>query len=592
MKQPARPHVHRSERTPLYVQVLTRPALAGCWSVNVSETGIGLIARPEQPSDGPQEGQELELEFALPGGRGVVRGRGKVQWRQDGARGVDGSTAALGVRLLSFAGDDRIKLTRYLHEHQLTVVLAYADARTAALVRRALGREVQLHFAAHRTEVEELVTRGDVSALLICGSDEFEALALVQLVAGLAADIFSARGRPLDIAPPVVFRARAKARHLVDLFNSGKIFRALEVDCGEDALREAIASACRSHGVRTEQRRTALELQRRLDREGLRSGRLETEAAEEAPGFRSPRMRDVMQQVRTVAPHRLAVLLQGETGAGKEVLARAVHRLGSRREGPFVAQDCGALPETLLESELFGHVKGAFTGAVADRPGLFVLADSGTIFLDEIENTTPNFQSKLLRVLETGEVRPVGGTNVRQVDVRLIAASNRNLEAEVDAGRFRGDLSYRLNTFTIDVPPLRERPEDVLDLAERFLALFNAQLTRSASGLTEEARALLLRYGWPGNVRELRNVLERAVLLSSPDQPIGVPHLPAALVAKASRQKEVRGGRSLRNQLMDFERRLIQDALRRNDSVIRRAAAELDMDPVTLARRAKKLGLA
>jgi len=214
-----------------------------------------------------------------------------------------------------------------------------------------------------------------------------------------------------------------------------------------------------------------------------------------------------------VAPHRVAVLLQGETGTGKEVLVRILHRHSGRGDVSLVVQDCGALTETLLESELFGHVKGAFTGAVADHPGLFVLANGGTIFLDEIENTTPNLQAKLLRVLETGDVRPVGGTQVRHVDVRVVAASNKNLGEEVRAGRFRADLFYRLNSFTIDIPPLRERPEDVPELARFFLALFNRSLKRSASGIGPDTEDALRAYAWPGNVRELRNVMEYAYVI-------------------------------------------------------------------------------
>jgi transcriptional regulator with PAS, ATPase and Fis domain len=299
--------------------------------------------------------------------------------------------------------------------------------------------------------------------------------------------------------------------------------------------------------------------------------------------------------VRLAAPHRVAVLLQGETGTGKEVLARVIHRLSGRSDLPLVVQDCGALTETLLESELFGHARGSFTGAVADHPGLFVLADGGTIFLDEIENTTPNLQSKLLRVLESGDVRPVGGTQVRRVDVRIIAASNRDLSEEVRAGRFRSDLFYRLNSFTIDLPPLRERPEDILDLARYFMAHFNRTLRRTASGLSPEAEQILMAAKWPGNVRELRNCMERAVLLSTGAEHVTRRHLPPSLVSgaqSASRQQVgASGSGSLKERLEQMEKEIIREALERHGGVVRRAAAALEMDPVTLGRRVRRHGL-
>jgi transcriptional regulator with GAF, ATPase, and Fis domain len=263
--------------------------------------------------------------------------------------------------------------------------------------------------------------------------------------------------------------------------------------------------------------------------------------------------------------------------------------MSGRGDVPLVVQDCGALTETLLESELFGHVRGAFTGAVADHPGLFVLADGGTIFLDEIENTTPNLQAKLLRVLEGGDVRPVGGTQVRHVDVRVVAASNRDLSLEVRAGRFRADLFYRLNSFTIDLPPLHARPEDVLSLARHFLELFNRVLRRSASGLAAEAEEALLAYTWPGNARELRNVMERAVLLSQPGEMVTRRLLPPALVGSAG--ESAGGGGTLRARMEQVERDIIREALEQNGNVLRRAAVALGMDPVTLGRRARRHGL-
>ncbi|MBL8324071.1 MAG: sigma-54-dependent Fis family transcriptional regulator [Rubrivivax sp.] len=215
-----------------------------------------------------------------------------------------------------------------------------------------------------------------------------------------------------------------------------------------------------------------------------------------------------------VARHDLSVLVLGESGTGKELMARAIHYASPRHAGPFVVENCAAIPDTLLESELFGHKRGSFTGAVEDHAGLFPRAHGGTIFLDEIGETSPLFQVKLLRVLQEGEVRPVGATRAVPVDVRVIAATHRDLEADVRSGRFREDLYYRIATFTLAMPPLRERPGDVVPLAEALLADVCRELGVAAARFDDDAQAVLMGYPWPGNIRELRNEIARAVALA------------------------------------------------------------------------------
>ncbi|WP_257462549.1 sigma 54-interacting transcriptional regulator [Archangium lipolyticum] len=588
----------RSERKPLYVQVVTQPALHGCWAVNISETGIGLIATPKGPTEGPREGEELEMAFTLPDSRARIRGRGVVRWRHDPLEREESAVTALGISFQSFEGSDGVTLKRYLLDHQLYVAVVFPEEAQMRSLREALEGHVRLRFASSPEDVDLLLGRGDISAIMVCGRDEARAVALVERLALKRSEADPTGAGPAsDLSPRILYCAPAVPTRLVELFNQGKIFRALTPPLEPLALRQAVLQASRELGMRTEQRRAALELERNLLRERAREApRLSPQAdVTEEPGFRSPAMREVVEMVRVAAPHRVAVLLQGETGTGKEVLARIIHRLSGRSDLPLVVQDCGALTETLLESELFGHVKGAFTGAVVDHPGLFVLADGGTIFLDEIENTTPNLQSKLLRVLESGDVRPVGSTQVRRVDVRIIAASNRDLSEEVREGRFRSDLFYRLNSFTIDLPPLRERPEDILDLARHFLAHFNRTLRRAASGLSEEAEQILMSAKWPGNVRELRNCMERAVLLSTGEEWVTRRHLPPNLVAGArgaSRQQvHASGSGSLKERLEQLEKEIIREALERNGGVVRRAAAALEMDPVTLGRRVRRHGL-
>ncbi|WP_342381331.1 sigma 54-interacting transcriptional regulator [Myxococcus stipitatus] len=592
MTRPVTAYAPRSERKPLYVKVVTQPALAGCWAVNISETGIGLIATPRGPQEGPREGEPVELSFSLPDSGEHIRAWGDVRWRHETA----GSVTALGVFLHSFEDSDGVKLARYLATARLQVVVAFASEDEAQGIRAALEGQAVPHFAASAEEARVLLARGDAAALLVCGRDEARALALVETFADAdeAADLASG-GPASDLASRIIYCAPAAPERLVALFNAGLVFRALGPAASPEAVRQAVLQAGRERGVRTEQWRMALELERTL----LRERALAAEGAPKEPGprgeedvgLRSVAMQRVMEMVRLVAPHRVAVLLQGETGTGKEVLARSLHRLSGRGELPLVVQDCGALTETLLESELFGHVRGAFTNAVADHPGLFVLANGGTIFLDEIENTTPNLQAKLLRVLETGDIRPVGGTQVRHVDVRVLAASNRDLGEEVRSGRFRADLFYRLNSFTIDIPPLRERPEDVPELARFFLLHFNRVLRRSASGMSQEVEDMLRAYPWPGNVRELRNVMERAVLLSRPGEVVSRRLLPPGLVSTSPARNELSGDGSLRARLERVERELIREALERHGGVLRRAAVALGMDPVTLGRRARRHGL-
>jgi two-component system, NtrC family, response regulator AtoC len=313
------------------------------------------------------------------------------------------------------------------------------------------------------------------------------------------------------------------------------------------------------------------------------------------------KMLKVFDLVEAVADSRTTVLMTGESGTGKSLAARAIHHRSPRRDKPFVEVSCGALPETLLESELFGHVKGAFTGAVSDKPGRFLAADGGTLFLDEINSASPGMQVKLLRMLQEKQFEPVGSTQTKSVDVRVILASNVDLNLLVAEQKFRQDLFYRINVVTIKLPPLRQRLGDIALLAAHFLRQFRQETGRETIGFTDEAMAALQRYQWPGNVRELENAVERAVVLCRRPQ-IDVDDLPEAIAAAASPARTpAMGGDSgdliplqpmpLETALQGPERRIIETALKRNDWNRKATAAELAINRTTLYKKMRKYRL-
>ncbi|MCK6485807.1 MAG: sigma 54-interacting transcriptional regulator [Phycisphaerae bacterium] len=297
----------------------------------------------------------------------------------------------------------------------------------------------------------------------------------------------------------------------------------------------------------------------------------------------SPAMRQVLEMVQRVAGSNATVLLLGETGSGKEVTARQIHQLSPRREKAFIAINCAALPETLLESELFGHEKGAFTGAVASKMGRFELADQGTLFLDEIGDISASTQVKLLRVLQEKEFVRVGGTQTISTDTRILAATNRNLQVAMKEGAFREDLYYRLNVFPIEIPPLRQRREDIPLLVDHFTHLAAAQLRCACPPVSDEAMALLASYHWPGNIRELQNVMERAVLLAD-GQPIVGAHLPREITGDQTFMPQNKA----ESALWGTEKALILKALKEAGWNQSKAARALGISRDNLRYRIKK----
>ncbi|HEY5792629.1 MAG TPA: sigma-54 dependent transcriptional regulator [Chthoniobacterales bacterium] len=301
----------------------------------------------------------------------------------------------------------------------------------------------------------------------------------------------------------------------------------------------------------------------------------------------NPLMNEVQQILRRVAPSDVTVLIEGESGTGKEIAARALHEKSPRREGPFVAVNCAALPDTLIESEFFGHVRGAFTGAIADKPGRFELARGGTLFLDEIGDLSPLGQADLLRVLEDGVFRPIGSRTVQRANVRIVAATNRNLEERCAEGRFREDLFYRLNVITLVLPPLRERAEDIPHLLETFSRHFAARHKRPPKRFSPAAVRLLCACGWPGNVRQLRNLVER-LALTAPAHRIEPEHLPAKI--RGERPANGLAAVSVGMTLAEAEAELIRQTLVRAGNRRTEAARMLGISRRTLHYKLGRLG--
>jgi two-component system response regulator HupR/HoxA len=391
----------------------------------------------------------------------------------------------------------------------------------------------------------------------------------------------------------IILTGYADVNDLIEAINASKVHKYITKPWEPDELRMAVREALEKRELQRENERLAAELQaanERLRTENIilrRKAELEDRARDIIYG--GAEMENILKLLRRVTGTETTVLIQGETGTGKELIARFIHNESNRRDRIFIPVNCSAIPKELVESEFFGHAKGAFTGASQEKKGFFEMADGGTIFLDEIGEAPPELQVKLLRVIQEGEIMPLGYHQPKKIDVRLIASTNKNLRAEVEAGCFRQDLYFRINVFSVTIPPLRERTRDILPLADFFLKQFSTKLNRKVGHFKLETRQMLETYNWPGNVRELQNEIERLVLLAEPEKEIG-PDLLSDHVRQRMRPSPPPDG-NLKVAVQNLEEEMIRDTMERLNHNKSRVARALGISRQSLLEKLRRMHL-
>ncbi len=466
------------------------------------------------------------------------------------------------------------------------VLVVDDEPSTLVLLRQLFGREIPVLTACNGKEALAQLEQAHIG--VIVADQRMPEMSGTELL-----------GQAMLHHPDIVriiLTAYADIDTLTEAINTGKVFQYIAKPWDNRELAMTVRSALETYNLRRKNSHL-LEQNTNLVEE-LRQANLDlrrenvTLKKEVSGGFRldniigvSSAMKKAFQIAEKAIASDATVLINGETGTGKELIARAIHYNGARRDQKFVAQNCGSMPEALLESELFGHARGSFTGAVKDHRGLFEEADGGTLFLDEIGDMPLPMQVKLLRVLEEGEVRRVGSNDAIHVDVRIVSATHKNLREEVEAGRFRRDLYYRLDVLRVPLPPLRDRNGDVTLLAKHFLEKYMTRSSKRLAGFTTAAVQALSEHSFPGNVRELENEIERAVALANPGETIDIDLLSTEVVGDREVAEISNGNGSLRGRLRDVERRLITQELIKNNGNRTHSAAKLGISVRALQKK-------
>jgi DNA-binding NtrC family response regulator len=562
--------VHRGRRVPARVSVSVAAGVASCEgaSFNLSEGGAAVRVRGEAAALLP--GTRCLVRLALP--RGPQALAAEVVWCTKGRAPWDG-LLELGLRFEAAAPNEG--LVAYLASFSLGVAVLGNPELTALTSR--LGGSARL-VPTQLAQLASLVAAAEVGVVVYRGGEaplaELVALAgglpVVAVVPGLSPSVAGLLERHRAL---ICLSEPAPAEALVALV---------------ERVVELSTRSAQSEGLAARLEAELVTLQRQRGAEG--APRIEGVLGHSAALAR------IADEVERLARLDTTVLIVGETGTGKGLLAKALHRLSRRASRPLITQNCAALPESLLDSELFGHVRGAFTGAQSDRAGIFEAAHQGTIFLDELTEMSPGMQARLLAVLQDGELRPVGAAEARRVDVRVLCASNRPLEPLVESGRFREDLYYRLAPYIVRVPPLRERRDDVAPLVANTLHLFQARYGGPSRSVSLEGMRLLEEAPWPGNVRQLQHLVER-LAISSSEALISARQVRAALALPTPRSPggpeprpaQRQAGESLASALERIERALVLDALADANGVIAEAARALALNRSTLSRRIRQL---
>lgn len=567
-------------RIPFFAPVVVA-GLSQCRSANLSIGGMGIIGHIAG-GPGLHPGDDIELAVALAKGAKALHAVGRVAWmshmRSDGLVGF-------GVQFRELPSATTSALATFLADHRPRVMIALANQDQRQLARSALG-DVRVSYVAHPGELDRELVRS-CSSILVFADDAEELTVFLD-----ALWLHRPDSGPKAIDPPlapITVCTDVHSERLLPLFPEGKVYEVLRPPVDKRTLALAIQRARERWALQAEVRWSSLQ----LESVAVQKQRARAPTDPPKPAGKIVRASAAMQQayelMRTIAAHDVPVLIVGETGTGKELAAREIHALGNHSSGPFVTLDCSAVAEGQLESELFGHVRGTFPGAAADHVGLVELAEGGTLFLRELQLASPLVQAKLLRIIENGELRPLGSTEPRRVHVRVLAAFSRPPRQAVIEQRLRADLYYRLDRFRVALTPLRERVEDILPLARYFVSVGCEAAGRRVHRIEPRMERALLAYDWPGNVRELRHAIERSMLLTQASDPLRWEMLPDDVRSVGSRGRTDKLGLDL--QVHAFERRIIQMALDRNNGVIRRAARELEVNAITLARKMRRLGL-
>lgn len=473
-----------------------------------------------------------------------------------------------------------------------SILVVDDEVRSLESIKRILGNRFDVHTADNAADARAILEREWIQ-VLVCDQrmPDMTGIEFCQMAREQYPDIIR-----------MIISGYTDSEDIIGAINKGGIYQYITKPWHPDELVSKLTNAVELFRLQRENEQLAVELKLKPDslEQALIEKRriLKARYDWDAGIVRSPDscLNEVCNLIRQVAPYDVNVLVTGESGTGKELCARALHYNSLRQDKPFVAENCGALPDELLESELFGHKRGAFTGAVEDRRGLFEVADGGTIFLDEIGDTSPAFQVKLLRVLQEGEVKPLGGNKRIPVNVRVIAATHHDLESEVRRGEFRQDLYYRLATFTIKIPPLRQRKNDIPPLAIALLNQAMDQLGKRVKGISEEALDSFQNYHWPGNVRELQNEIKRMLVLAQDDylgSDLVSPHILRTAPDGAAPAIEDLGDMQgpLKERVEAMEARILRETLIRHRWNKTRAAQELGLSRVGLRNKLERYGL-